>query len=727
MKKLAFSTVLIQSLLTLLPSSSLRSEDGYRLWMRYERITENGTLRSYRSRIAEAVLPGQTETLRAAREELALGLSGLFGEKIRVRDRVGRVPALVAGTPRSCRDIAGLRWDETLRGAGDEGFVIRSARIRGRDCTVIAANTDIGVLYGVFRMLRNLQTRVPPADWPAADSPAIRRRVLNHWDNLDGTIERGYAGRSLWDWNALPQTVDPRYRDYARANASIGINGSVLDNVNANPLILTDGFLRRAAVLAGVSRPYGIRVYLAVNFSSPMKLGGPDTADPLDPRVAAWWKAKADEIYGLIPDFGGFLVKANSEGLPGPQDFGRTHADGANMLADALAPHGGVVMWRAFVYRPDGGDRAGQGWREFKPLDGAFRPNVLIQAKNGPVDFQPREPFHPLFGAMSATPVMPELQITQEYFGFSVHLVYLAPVWEECLDSDTYAAGPGSTVAKVADGSLFEHAETGIAGVANTGSDRNWCGHPFAAANWYAFGRLAWNPALASSAIAEEWIRMTFTNNPTDACVFLRLLMGSRETAVNYMTPLGLHHLMGPHHYEPEPWQDWAGRPDWRSVYYHRADTVGIGFDRGPTGSNSTAQYFPPLDRRFADPDSCPENLLLWFHHAAWDRRMKSGRTLWDELCFRYYSGVDSVRSMRKIWDSLEGRVDAERFADVKERLRLQERDAGWWRDACVLYFQTFSKRPIPEGLESPSVTLERLKAVQWKPEYIQKGSQWVP
>lgn len=728
MKKLTFSLMWFQFILLLLPAVPLRSEDGYRLWMRYDRIEDASALSVYRSAIRNVVIPGKGAVLEAARMELTDGLNGLLGKKIRIRERVGRCDALVAGTPAGCPEIAGLGWKAELATVGDEGFIIRRARIRGRDCTVIAANTDRGVLYGVFRVLRNLQTLTPPERWPAVEKPAIRRRLLNHWDNLDGSIERGYAGRSLWKWEELPDRIDSRYRDYARANASIGINGTVLNNVNASPLILSDAYLRKAAALAGVFRPWGIRVYLAVNFSSPTKLGGLATADPLDPSVSAWWKDKADSIYRLIPDFGGFLVKANSEGLPGPQDFGRSHADGANMLADALAPHGGIVMWRAFVYNPDGGDRAGQGYREFKPLDGAFRPNVIIQVKNGPVDFQPREPFHPLFGAMPATPVMPELQITQEYFGFSSHLVYLAPLYEECLDADTYAKGPGSFVSKVADGSLFEHAETGISGVANTGSDRNWCGHPFASANWYAFGRLAWNPSASSSELAKEWIRMTLTRNPAAEPVLLRLMLGSRETAVNTMTPLGLHHIMGwGHHYGPGPWVDMAERPDWNSVYYHRADSAGVGFDRSPSGSNAAAQYFPPLDRIYSNPDSCPENLLLWFHHVAWDRQMKSGRTLWDELCHRYYSGVDSVSAMRGAWDGLEGRVDAERFADVKERLRMQERDAAWWRDACVLYFQTFSRRPIPAGLTPPAVTLDRLKAIRWRPEYIEKGSTWTP
>ena len=438
------------------------------------------------------------------------------------------------------------------------------------------------------------------------EAPRIRHRVLDHWDNLNRTVERGYAGFSLWDWHKLPDYRSPRYTDYARANASIGINGTVLTNVNANATSLTAEYLAKAAALADVFRPYGIRVYLTARFSAPIEIGGLTTADPLDPAVAAWWKRKADEIYGFIPDFGGFLVKANSEGQPGPQDYGRTHADGANVLADALAPHGGLVMWRAFVYSnevPD--DRAKQAYNEFQPLDGKFRPNVLVQVKNGPIDFQPREPFHPLFGAMPKTPLMMEFQITQEYLGFATHLVYLAPLFEETLRADTHAKGEGSTVARVIDGSLHGHALTGIAGVANIGTDRNWCGSVFACANWYAFGRLAWDHALTSDAIADEWIRRTFGNDPALVAPVKEMMLGSREAAVDYMTPLGLHHQMAEgHHYGPGPWVSQARRADWTSVYYHRADANGIGFDRTATGSNAASQYFPPVAEVFGNRDN---------------------------------------------------------------------------------------------------------------------------
>jgi alpha-glucuronidase len=542
----------------------------------------------------------------------------------------------------------------------------------------------------------------------------VELRVLDHWDNLDRTVERGYAGFSLWDWHKLPDYLDPRYTEYARANASIGLNGTVLTNVNANATVLTAAYLEKAAALADVFRPWGIRVYLTARFSAPMEIGGLETADPLAPGVARWWKDKADEIYGHIPDFGGFLVKANSEGQPGPQDYGRSHAEGANVLADAVAPHGGVVMWRAFVYsseEPE--DRAKQAYNEFVPLDGSFRPNVLIQVKNGPIDFQPREPFHPLFGAMPETPLMMEFQITQEYLGFATHLAFLAPLYEEVLRADTHARGEGSLVADVIDGSLHGYERTGMAGVANTGTDRNWCGSVMACANWFAFGRLAWDPMLESPAIADEWIRMTFSNDPGFVAPVKTMMLASREAVVDYMTPLGLHHLMARgHHYGPGPWVSGGPRADWTSVYYHRADEEGIGFDRTTTGSDAVSQYFPPVRDQYESLETVPEELLLWFHHVPWDHRMASGRTLWNELLYRYQRGVDRVRGMQETWRSVEGLIDSERYEQVKAFLAIQEKEARWWRDACVLYFQTFSRLPIPDGYERPERTLEEYEAI---------------
>jgi alpha-glucuronidase len=703
------------ALALLVLAGGARAEDGYELWLRYVPVSDAALLARYRAAVTEVCLEASSPTLRAASDELRRGLDGLLGADVPFTSDVTGDGAVLAGTPKGSPLVASLGLGDDLRRAGPEGFVIRSTPIRGKHGTVIAANTDVGVLYGAFAFLRLLQTHQSLEGLSLVRAPRIRRRVLDHWDNLDRTVERGYAGFSLWDWHKLPDYLDPRYTDYARANASIGINGTVLTNVNANATSLTPEYLAKAAALAGVFRPYGIRVYLTARFSAPVEIGGLKTADPLDPQVAAWWKGKAAEIYALIPDFGGFLVKANSEGQPGPQDYGRTHADGANMLADAVAPFGGVVMWRAFVYSNEVPvDRAKQAYDEFTPLDGKFRPNVLVQVKNGPIDFQPREPFHPLFGAMPRTPLMMEFQITKEYLGFATHLVYLAPLWEEVLRADTYAEGEGSTVAKVVDGTLEGHQETGMAGVANTGTDRNWCGSVFACANWYAFGRLAWDPGLGSADIADEWLRMTFTNDPGFVEPVKKMMLASREAAVDYMAPLGLVHLMARgHHYGPGPWVSGGPRADWTSVYFHRADAEGIGFDRTATGSDAVAQYFPPVRDLFASLERCPEKYLLFFHHVPWDHRMASGRTLWEELVFHYYRGVDAVRRMQETWRSLEGTIDARRYEETRAFLAIQEKEARWWRDACVLYFQTFSKRPIPRGYERPARTLEELEAIQ--------------
>jgi alpha-glucuronidase len=695
----------------LVASPVVVSDDGYRLWLRYEPLSRR-MMETYRSRVAVIVAPGQSVTLEAIRTELVNGCSGLLGVPVTTSNTVDRDGALLVGTPRSSLLIARLQWP--LAELGDEGFRIRSTGIDGRAVTVIAAQSEAGALYGAFHFLRMLQTQQSIARLDVKQIPRLRLRLLNHWDNLNGSIERGYAGRSLWDWQTLPETVDPRLRDYARTHASLGINGSVLNNVNADALSLSAGYLRKAAAIADAFRPFGVRVYLSARFSAPIELGGLKTADPLDPEVAAWWQKKADEIYQVIPDFGGFLVKANSEGQPGPRTYGRNHVDGANMLAAALAPHHGIVMWRAFVYDMQPGyDRAGSAYENLQPFDGRFAPNVLLQVKNGPIDFQPREPFHPLFGGMPKTQLMPELQITQEYLGFSNHLAFLAPMWRECLDADTFARGRGSTVARVVDGSLYGQKLTGIAGVANTGSDRNWSGHHFAQANWYAFGRLAWDPDLTSRQIAEEWIRMTCTQDAKVVNALSRIMLESREAVVDYMTPLGLHHIMwGGHHYGPAPWWDTEPRADWNPVYYHRADDNGLGYDRTRTGSNSVSQYPPPVRDLFGNLATCPEKYLLWFHHVPWDYRMRSGRTLWDELALHYQRGVDWVRATRREWDALaEGAMDPARHAAVAKKLAIQERDAVWWRDACLLYFQTFSKRPLPKGVEKPQKTLAEYKA----------------
>ncbi|WP_425504896.1 alpha-glucuronidase family glycosyl hydrolase [Pseudoxanthomonas japonensis] len=689
------------------------AEDGYALWMRY--VPVDATLAGgYRAHAQEIVAPDRTATQRVAREELERGLAGLLGVTPRLRTTLGDGGAFVLGTPQSSPWVAPFRRD--LQALDDQGYLLRSVRIEGRNVIVVAARDDLGVLYGVFHLLRLMQTGASLDRLEIRESPAIARRVLNHWDNLDGYVERGYAGGSLWDWHTLPDWQDPRYTDYARANASLGINGSVLNNVNANALSLSPDYLRKAAALADVFRPYGIRVYLSARFSAPIEIGGLATADPLDPDVQRWWRKKADEIYALIPDFGGFLVKANSEGQPGPQDYGRSHAEGANLLADALAPHGGVVMWRAFVYAHDvPEDRARQAYNEFVGLDGAFRRNVLLQVKNGPIDFQPREPFHPLFGAMPRTPLMMEFQITKEYLGFATHLVYLGPLYEEVLRADTHARGPGSTVAKVIDGSLDGHALSGIAGVANIGDDRTWSGSDFDQANWYAFGRLAWNPRQSARDIAADWVAMTFSRDPGVVTPVVDMMMASREAAVDYMTPLGLHHMMARgHHYGPGPWVDGGPRADWTSVYYHRADRDGIGFDRTSHGSDAVAQYAAAVADVFADVERVPDSLLLWFHHVPWEHRMASGRPLWDELVHRYTRGVRSVEAMQATWDRLQGRVDAERHRHVAAFLRIQRNEAQWWRDASVAYFQSLNGRALPAGEAPPAHPLAYYESLQF-------------
>ncbi|RBC08901.1 alpha-glucuronidase, partial [Xanthomonas oryzae pv. oryzae] len=519
----------------LLATVSARAEDGYDLWLRYQPLANAAQLRDNAS---ELVIIGDSPTLHAARDELARGLQGLLGNTPPHVDAVTRDGAIVLGAA-SAPQITALKLD--TRQLGREVYLIRSANGDGHRITLIVGGSDIGVLYGTFYLLRLLQTGKSLAALDVRASPRLQLRMLNHWDNLDGLVERGYAGASLWNWQTLPGYLDPRYTDYARANASLGINGTVLNNVNAKAWSLTPHYLDKAAALATVFRPYGVGVFLSARFSAPIEIGGLKTSDPLDPQVQRWWRDTADAIYARIPDFGGFLVKANTEGQPGPQDYGRSHADGANLLADALAPHGGVVMWRAFVdshEQPD--DRAKQAYSEFVPLDGAFHDNVIVQVKNGAIDFQPREPFHPLFGAMRKTPLIPEYQITKEYLGFSTHLAYLGTLFSETLQADTHARGKGSTVARTVDGSLFADIKrtrlTGIAGVANIGADRNWSGSIFDQANWYAYGRLAGDPQLSPQAIAQEWARMTFSNDPAVVEPVVGMMLRSREAVVDYMT-----------------------------------------------------------------------------------------------------------------------------------------------------------------------------------------------
>ncbi|MDE5751913.1 MAG: alpha-glucuronidase [Duncaniella sp.] len=598
----------------------------------------------------------------------------------------------------ACGELRALPANDTVcvkiakaKELGPEGYTIS----RSGHTYTLTAHGERGVLYGAMHLAYG-----GVADGTTlSTSPKFATRILNHWDNLDGTVERGYAGRSLWKWEELPEVVSPRYEEYARRLASAGINATVLNNVNASPLMLSRAYLEKVKILADIFRPYGIKVYLSVNFATPMGLDSLPTADPLDRDVQKWWKRKADEIYSLIPDFGGFLVKANSEGQPGPMDFGRSHADGANMLARALRSHGGKVMWRAFVYSPIDADRAKQAYMEFQPLDGQFEPNVTVQVKNGPVDFQPREPYSPLFGAMPHTPQTVEFQITQEYLGHSNHLAFLAPMWEEFF---SYVSPDGLTA---------------VAGVANIGDEAVMTGNPMADANLHAFGRLAWNPSLSPAEIAREWIdtRLLTPDAPESIREALtEMMVSSHETVTDYMMPLGLHHIFAfGHHYGPEPWCDVEGaRPDWLPGYYHRADSDGLGFDRTPSGSNAVEQYPEPLRSRLADIDKCPEELLLWFHHVPWKHRMKSGRTLWEELCHRYARGAKKVGEYQRVWDEARPWVDKAVWQDVSDRLVIQARDAQWWKDACLLYFAGFSGLPLTDEALPVVHTLDELKKV---------------
>lgn len=708
--------LLINLLLVICTPYNGFGQSGYRLWLDYKPLPP-AVADKYRPQLQTMLFPIASETDRAACDELSSALERLLGHKPTHHAEIpAKKTGLMVGTVATLPAADAVMEASALLPPNEEAYVIHHSVVDGHATVVILGNTDKGMLYGVFAFIGALQRGEDLARIDTISSPKIKLRLLNHWDNLDRTVERGYAGFSLWDWHRLPGYRDPRYTDYARANASIGINGTVLNNVNANALMLTAPYLEKAAALADIFRPYGIKVYLSARFSAPIELGGLADADPLNREVQQWWADKASEIYRYIPDFGGFLIKANSEGQPGPQNYGRGHADGANMLADALKPHGGVVMWRAFVYEDtEPEDRAKQAYNEFVPLDGKFRDNVVIQVKNGAIDFQPREPFHPLFGAMPQSQVMMEFQITQEYLGFATNLVYLGTLFSETLQADTYAKGPGSTVARVIDGGLNNQHLTAMAGVANTGTATNWTGHPFGQANWFAYGRLAWDPDADAVAIAEEWLRRTFGNDESFIEAILPLMTRSRETAVNYMTPLGLHHLMGwSHHYGPGPWIANKPRADWTSVYYHQADKDGIGFDRTASGSDALSQYTPEVRAQFNDPQTCPDEYLLWFHHLPWDFKMKSGESLWESLCRHYYSGVEEVGNMQSVWAKQRGKVDSVVFQEVADLLAMQQEEATLWRDACVLYFQQFSGMPIPAGLPQPEHPLSYYEELQY-------------
>jgi len=692
------------------------AQKDYKLWLQYDKIQNAVMASEYKNNLQGIVSLGSSPTAKISLTELETGILNMLGNKPEIGSVIKGENNLIVGSQTALNVDLQKVLESDFQNINNEGFIIKSISLKNKKQIVITGKNDVGVLYGVYSFLRLMQTHTSIKKLNIVDSPKINLRVLNHWDNLDRTVERGYAGFSLWNWQKLPDFIDQRYIDYAKANASIGINGTVLTNVNANALILTPQYLEKVEALANVFRPYGIKVYLTARFSAPIEIGGLKTADPKDVAVANWWKDKAKEIYKRIPDFGGFLVKANSEGQPGPQNYGRDHVDGANMLADAVAPFGGVIMWRAFVYSEhDANDRAKQAYAEFQPYDGKFKDNVIVQVKNGAIDFQPREPFHPLFGAMPKTPLMMEFQITQEYLGFSTHLVYLPKLFQEVLASDTYQKGKGATVAKVIDGSLSPQKLTGIAGVSNIGNDLNWTGHPFAQANWYGFGRLAWNPYLDSETIADEWLRCTFSNNENFIKPIKEMMITSREAVVNYMTPLGLHHIMDTgHHYGPGPWVSNLSRPEWNPTYYHKADKNGIGFDRSKTGTNATAQYAPEQEKIFDNLQTCPEIDLLWFHHVSWDYKLKNGQTLWNGLALKYQEGVNQVQEMQNIWNKSEIYVDSERFKEVQMLLEIQYKEAKWWRDACLLYFQQYSGQELPAGVEKSTQTLEYFKSLKF-------------
>ena len=693
-----------------------QSLKGYDLWLGYSKVEEPQLLKRYSDLSKSVYFPADNNVLTTAKKELTEGFGKLLGQLPKFEKKQNSKNTLIIATKKQLEPAILSQVADNFEQLGEEGFLIEWVRQMKKKVLLISANGDIGVLYGVFRLMQLMHAQQSLSGIDLIDAPKIDIRMLNHWDNLDRTVERGFAGFSLWNWHKLPDFIDSRYIDYARANASIGINAVSLTNVNANALILTPMYLEKVAALAKVFRPYGIKVYVTARFSAPIELGRLDTADPLDAKVQAWWNAKTNEIYKLMPDFGGFLVKANSEGQPGPQNYGRNHVDGANMLATALQPHNGNVIWRAFVYSEhDPTDRAKQAYDEFVPFDGKFMHNVLVQVKNGPIDFQPREPFHPMFGAMPKTPLMMEFQITQEYLGFSTHLVFLPKLFEEVLDSNTYRKGKGATVAKVIDGTLDNKKITGMAGVANIGTDLNWTGHPFGQANWYGFGRLAWDPYLSAETIAEEWIRATYSRDPKFIEPIKKMMIDSREDVVNYMNPLGLHHIFDTgHHYGPGPWVSNLSRPEWNPVYYHKADEKGIGFDRTPTGSNGTSQYAPELENIFNNPKTCPEQYLLWFHHLPWDFELKDGHTLWDGMALKYQLGVDQVGGMIQTWERSKSFLSQEQYEEVQMLLGIQRKEAIWWRDACLLYFQTFSKMELPEGVGKPAHSLEYYKSLRF-------------
>ncbi len=669
------------------------------LWLDYSPVSGEKQA-AYRKLISGIFSRGAGPILQNAKNELTFALSKIADAKLAEVGDLNTPGTLLVGTLADWKEVLSSQLIQKVERLKDDGFILKSTSTEdfgdgvssaGKH-TLIIAKTESGVLYGVFHFVRMLQLENEVSELSITENPDVDIRLLNHWDNIGGGIERGYAGKSLWNWKELPAVKSERLYEYARFCASVGINATVLNNVNADPRLLRKDFLVKVAALASVFREWGIRTYLSINWGSPLPpsdtpevmkkwggVGNLKTADPLDEDVRKWWKAKADEIYELIPDFGGFLVKANSEGMPGPLDYGRTHADGANMLGDALQEHGGFVFWRAFVYgEKRNKDRATHVYDEFKNLDGNFQTNVFLQVKNGPLDFQPREVFSAPFGGMKNTDVSIELQVSKEYLGFSTTMTFLAPFWHEVMTSDTYQKGKGSTVAKVIDGTLFGRAKSAIAGVANTGSDQSWCGNIFNQANWYAYGRIAWHLEMPPEDIAKEWIRLTLTKDAQAVSKIQDMMLSSHQATVDYMTPLGLAFLCDPGHYKPGPA---------RRTAYHGGNSAGLGLDRTSKGSGFVNQYAPELAAVWNDKKRVPLNYLLWFHHIGWDEKISTGRTLSDELEFRYNHGVSEVSRFISIWESLKGEIVSDKYESVLANLAKEKEYAENWRDVCLKYF----------------------------------------
>ncbi len=708
-------TVCILVLTLLCASTLVMAEDGSSLWLRYVQCSDSQKLGEYRSAATEIVVQDfdvtAAPTIALIRNELKVGLDGLLGQDVPLTagnvTEITHAGSVVVGTPESSPIINSLNLTESLNPLGDEGYLIKSTTVNGHPVTVIASKGKFGALYGAFAYLRLMQTQKSVKNLAIADKPKIKLRQLDHWET-----ERNYAGGNFIDWNSLPNTLLPRYTVFARACASVGINAFVFNNVNTSSTYLGDAYILKEKALADLFRPYGIKVYLVAPYNSPTKqasasLGGgivvakQATADPTVASVADWWNAEVKAIYSQIPDFGGFLVKAGSEGQSGPGDYGKSHSQGANLLARALAPYGGTCLWRSFVYDATvDPDRLARCYKDFHPLDGQFDDNAFVQSKFGPLDFMPRETFNPLFGGLPNTNQAIELQITQEYTGQGKKICYLPLIWQEILYTDTYANGPGTLVGKIVDGTAYGNERTAFVGVANIGSAVNMTGQHFGQANFYAFGRMAWNWTISPQNLADDWARMTWSNDGYAVETIVAMLMGSRESVVDHQEPLGLAHQQSQtstgDHYTPGPGES-GNPPEWYGSYYNKADEAGLGYDRSITGSNFVGQYYEPLRSMWGNIDTCPENLLAWFHHVPWDFKMKSGRIFWDELANRYQIGVHYITNMRAQWDSVQPYVDSDRFTAVKNLLVVNETDAGVWRDTSLNYFGTFSKRPIPD------------------------------